>query len=85
MSNNVNEIHLESQKFFKITHSAYLIGLIGHVSAIFLFWYIEVPEMAIINAVFSGPVFALALLLNKRGYTNLAFSMASLELLLHQV
>ena len=81
-SDNVQEKHL---KFYQITQGAYLFGLIGHTMAIFMFKSLGVKEMVIFNALVSVPAFAIALFLNKKGWHNLGFLFAFLELFLHQV
>ncbi len=75
----------QNNRFYKLTNGAYWVGFITHGSAIPLFWLIDVPELMWINIVFSLPMFGAALLLNRRGHYNLAFILAFLELLSHQI
>ena len=75
----------ENQRFYVITQAAYLIGLTGHAFAYFRFREFGVVEAAWFNLAFSIPCFALAFLLNRKGRHNLAFSLAFMELVLHQV
>lgn len=75
----------ENERFYVITQVAYLVGLTGHVYAYLQFDNYGVVEAAWFNLAFSIPCFALALLLNRRGRHNLAFSLAFVELVLHQV
>ena len=73
------------QRFYRITQWAYLVGIIGHFAGIFMFKSLGVSEMMWFNIVISVPAFGLALILNHRGWHNLAFLFAFLELLFHQV
>lgn len=75
----------EDIKFFRITQIAYLVGVVGHLMAIGLFWLIGVVEMVWFNVLISVPFFSLAYWLNRNGYLNLAFSLAFFELFVHQV
>lgn len=72
-------------KFFKITQVAYVIGALGHALLISRFRELHVVEMVWFNALFSVPVFTLAFVLNRKGWHNIAFTLAFTELLLHQV
>ena len=85
MSSDTAVVQLKNEKFFRITQTAYYIGLIGHGSSIFLFWLFDLKELMLFNAFFSTPAFALALIFNKRGKFNAAFTLAFLELLIHQI
>jgi class 3 adenylate cyclase len=75
----------EDLKFFRITQVAYLVGLVGHMLAVSAFWAMRVQEMVWFNVIVSVPFFFAALLLNRRGHLNLAFSLAFVELFMHQV
>jgi len=75
----------EDLKFFRITQVAYLVGLVGHMLAVGAFWDMRVQEMVWFNVIVSVPFFFAALLLNRRGHLNLAFSLAFVELFMHQV
>lgn len=74
-----------NERFYVITQVAYLIGLTGHIYAYLQFREFGIAEAAWFNLAFSIPCFALALLMNRRGNHNLAFSLAFMELALHQV
>jgi len=80
-----SRVREEDLKFFRITQVAYLVGLVGHGLAVGAFWSMRVPEMVWFNVIVSVPFFLAALLLNRRGYLNLAFSLAFFELFMHQV
>ena len=75
----------ENLRFYYITRVAYMFGLLGHGGAVFSFWMMGIPEMALFNLVVSVPSFIAALLLNRLGHHNLAFSFAFFELYLHQL
>ncbi|MBD0401416.1 adenylate/guanylate cyclase domain-containing protein [Flammeovirga sp. EKP202] len=75
----------EILKFHQITQGAYIVGVIGHINATLLFWYLEVSELVYFNIFFSVPAFAIALYLNSTKHENFAFSIACIELLFHQV
>ncbi|MEM7105219.1 MAG: adenylate/guanylate cyclase domain-containing protein [Bacteroidota bacterium] len=81
-SAHVNE---ENKRFYVITHWAYIIGFFGHILAYFNFNMLGIDEMAFINLVYSIPSFAIAFFINRSGRHNLAFFIAFLELLAHQV
>ncbi|ANQ48098.1 adenylate/guanylate cyclase domain-containing protein [Flammeovirga sp. MY04] len=85
MINEVTDPKFEVKKFHQITQGAYLVGLLGHISAIFLFWYIGITELVFFNILFSCPAFASALYLNNNKHENYAFFLACVELLFHQV
>lgn len=75
----------EDLKFFRITQVAYLVGLVGHMLAVVAFWTMGIREMVWFNVIVSVPFFFAALLLNRRGHLNFAFSLAFFELFMHQV
>jgi len=75
----------EDLKFFRITQVAYVVGLVGHILAVGAFWSMGVREMVWFNVLVSVPFFSIALLLNRRGHHNIAFSLAFFELFMHQV
>ncbi len=81
------EAHIrdEDLKFFRITQIAYVIGVVGDMIAVGLFWSLGVREMVWFNALISVPFFLIALLINRRGHHNIAFSLAFFELFVHQV
>ncbi len=74
-----------NMKFYKVTQLVYFIGLIGHLFALFLFAMMGISEMIIFNVVISIPSFILALILNRTGKHSLAFGIAFIELLFHQL
>ena len=84
MFNVPNTINKEDEKFFRITQSVYIFCICIHFFMVFLFKYLEVPEMMNFNLFFSVPIFITSFYLNKRNYLNLAFILASTELILHQ-
>ena len=71
--------------FYNTTQGAYFFGLIGHASVILVFWYLGVKEMFWFNALVSVPSFIVAIVMNRLGRHNLAFSFAFFELLFHQL
>ncbi len=75
----------EDLKFFRITQIAYLIGFVGHVMAVGTFWSLGILEMVGFNVFISVPFFLIALLINRRGRHNIAFSLAFFELFFHQI
>ncbi|PON15112.1 hypothetical protein C2W62_25525 [Candidatus Entotheonella serta] len=75
----------EDFKFFRITQIAYVIGLVGHTLAVGTFWSLGVHEMMWFNIFISVPFFLIAMLINRRGHHNLAFSLAFFELFFHQI
>jgi len=75
----------ENERFFVITQVAYLIGFTGHTYAYFGFREFGILEGAWFNLFYSIPCFAVAFALNWLGKHNLAFSLAFMELVLHQV
>ncbi|KXX70436.1 adenylate/guanylate cyclase domain-containing protein [Flammeovirga sp. SJP92] len=85
MKNKDTQSKSEIKKFRQITQGAYLLGFFGHINALFLFWYLDIPELVYFNIFFSVPVFGLALYLNSSACENSAFSLACIELLFHQV
>ena len=80
-------IHIrdEDLKFFRITQIAYLVGFIGHMMAVGTFWSLGIREMMWFNVLISVPFFFIAMLLNRRGRHNIAFSLAFFELFFHQM
>ena len=46
---------------------------------------LEIDEMLLFNLIYSIPCFAVAFLINRRGWHNAAFFIAFIELLLHQI
>ena len=74
----------ENRRFFNITQVAYIVGATGHLLAGFRFLRLGIPEMVWFNFLFSVPAFIVAFFINRKGKHNLAFSLAFIELLLHQ-
>lgn len=74
----------EDEKFYKTTQFAYFFGL-THITGFPMFWFLGVPEMAWFNLFVSTPVFVFALILNRLGKHNLAFSIVFFEIFSHQV
>jgi class 3 adenylate cyclase len=75
----------ENLQFFKTTRIAYVFGLLAHGSAAPLFWIMGVTELAYFNAFISVPFFSFAIIKNRLGRHNLAFTIAFLELFFHQI
>ena len=73
------------ERFFVITQMAYIYGFVGHGMLAVMFYFLQVPEMVYFNVFISVPFFVTAFVINKRGRHNLAFSLAFIELLFHQV
>lgn len=74
----------ENHRFFRITQSAYIIGVIGHVFGAAGFAYYGVIEMVWFNCLYSIPAFLFSFFINRKGFHNLAFVFAFIELLVHQ-
>jgi sigma-B regulation protein RsbU (phosphoserine phosphatase) len=86
MFNKIPEaVKQKDERFFVITQIAYIIGALGHAMLIVIFREMQVVEMVWVNALFSVPMFTLAFFLNRMGRHNIAFTLAFIELLLHQV
>jgi sigma-B regulation protein RsbU (phosphoserine phosphatase) len=79
------KVRPENHRFFNITQAAYIFGATGHFAIGIFFWWLNVWEMVVFNFVFSVPVFCLSFYLNRRARHDLAFSIAFIELLFHQV
>ncbi len=75
----------DNERFFVITQVAYLIGFAGHTLVFFQFRGFGILEGMWFNLFYSIPCFAVAFFLNRLGKHNLAFSLAFMELILHQV
>ena len=75
----------ENLKFYNTTQSAYIFGLLAHSSAIFMFQNLGIREMVLFNIFISVPAFLFAIVSNRIGKHNLAFSFAFFELFLHQI
>jgi len=84
---SVKQIILNSQvearnfRFFKLVNFAAFICIIFHVSFIFLFNIIGVPLLARLNLI-SCAVFALVLIINRRGFHSLAAGLGMVEIVL---
>jgi class 3 adenylate cyclase len=79
------KVKKENLQFFKTTRIAYVFGLLAHGSAIPFFWTMGVMELVYFNAFISVPFFSFAIIKNRLGYHNLAFTIAFFELYFHQV
>lgn len=75
----------ENLKFYNITQGAYYFGFVGHLSAVFTFWYLQIIELTYFNALISVPSFLFAIINNRLGRHNLAFAFAFFELFVHQI
>lgn len=73
----------ENIKFFNTTQFAYYFGL-THSLAILGFYLLGVYELMLFNIFISVPSFIVALVVNRLGKHNLAFTIAFLELFIHQ-
>ena len=78
-------VRAENIKFYTVTQMAYLFGASGHLGLGFFFLWLKVYEMACFNFILSVPVFFSALILNRLGRHELAFSLAFFELFFHQL
>ena len=72
-------------RFFKITQIAYIIGASGHLMGGLSFNRSGFSELALFNFFFSVPAFTIAFFINRKGMHNLAFTLAFIELLSHQI
>ncbi|MGJ4745512.1 adenylate/guanylate cyclase domain-containing protein [Leptospira sp. SA-E8] len=79
------KIQPKDEKFYRTTQRAYIFGALSHGSSIFIFWRLNMPEMMWFNMVISIPSFVAAMIINRKGYVNVAFSIAFFELYFHQV
>lgn len=83
---NPEQVQAKNYKFFRITQMAYIFGGTTHFMLGLLFIFvISVPPMALFNFIFSVPAFTASYMLNRKGRHNLAFSLAFIELITHQV
>lgn len=78
-------VQSKDEKFYRTTQRAYVFGALSHGGSIFVFWWLSMPEMMWFNMVISIPSFVAAMIINRRGYVNAAFSIAFFELYFHQV
>jgi serine phosphatase RsbU (regulator of sigma subunit) len=82
---NSENVKSENYRFYKITQMAYIFGAMSHLFAGIIFLLLQVHEMVWFNFIFSVPVFLFSLFVNRQGRHGLAFSLAFIELLFHQV
>lgn len=73
------------QRFKRVTNTVYIVGFLGHTGLFVYFYYFNVLSLACFNLFISAPVFTAALILNQKNYPNLAFSIAIIELIVHQI
>jgi sigma-B regulation protein RsbU (phosphoserine phosphatase) len=85
MLNTPETIKPENIRFYNITQIAYFFGGSSHLVLGFIFRWLNVYEMMWFNFMFSVPVFSFSFLMNRQGRHGLAFSLAFIELLFHQV
>ncbi len=79
-----NLVKPENINTYKAVQKAYLWCLITHILAMGLFAYHGIKEMLLFNTVISIPCWILAIFFNRLGKHNLAFAIASFELITHQ-
>lgn len=82
---NSENVKSENYRFYKITQKAYFLGAVGHIIAGILFLWLKVYPMVWFNFLFSVPVFLFALIVNRKGFHGLAFSLGFTEILFHQI
>jgi sigma-B regulation protein RsbU (phosphoserine phosphatase) len=75
----------ENNRFHTITQMEYLLGVLVHLGAGFVFLWMNVYQMVWFNFILSVPIFLVSFAINRRGYQGLAFLLAFFELLFHQV
>lgn len=63
---------------------AYIFGALSHLAVGIIFLALKVYEMVWFNFMFSVPVFVFSFYMNRKGRHGLAFSLAFIELLVHQ-
>jgi signal transduction histidine kinase len=80
-----SNIKKEDIKFFEITQFAYLFAAVVHLIFIFIFYFINIYEMVLVNIFLSVPIFLSSFFLNRKGKLNLAFLLVSIEFLVHQI
>ncbi|SMF02411.1 adenylate/guanylate cyclase domain-containing protein [Pseudobacteriovorax antillogorgiicola] len=69
---------------YMVCKVAYFLGGSIHGSWIFLFWFLDIWQLSLFN-IFSSSFFFLLMWVNERGYRSLTISLASIELISHQV
>jgi len=79
------KVENKNLRFFKITQIAYAIGASGHLMGGLIFNSSGFSELALFNFFFSVPAFTIAFFITRKGMHNLAFSLAFIELLFHQI
>ena len=75
----------ENENIFKATQTAYIISFVGHILAPLNFAYFGIYEMVLFNVIFSFPCWAFVLIYNRLGKHNLAFALAAIEIISHQM
>ncbi|MDQ2085056.1 GGDEF domain-containing protein [Herbivorax sp. ANBcel31] len=77
-----NNISKNDLRFYLFSSHLYILCIVIHVALLMLFFFIEIYLMAIFN-IFSCVIFTLNLILNKKGFLNLAYHFAIIEITLH--
>jgi serine phosphatase RsbU (regulator of sigma subunit) len=75
----------QNLKFFRITQWAYMVGMFGHLFAVFVFANQGIQEMSWFNILASVPCFVTAWYINRLGFHNVAFAFGFFELFAHQM
>ncbi|WP_268122377.1 adenylate/guanylate cyclase domain-containing protein [Roseivirga pacifica] len=73
------------KRFSLILKTLCQVGIALHSLIILVFLFLEVYEMVYLNLFISIPCWILAWLLNNKGFQNLSFLFAFLEMLMHQI
>lgn len=77
---------LNSNRLFKLLDSVVLFMLLGHISFVGLFYFLERPEMILLNACVSVPALLLALIfIRKRLFPRLRLILPYAELIFHSI
>ncbi len=83
-SKDLGKALLKTERYFILGKITYFFAIAVHTSWLFLFYFLGFEKMAIFN-IFSILTFILCLYLNKERKFLLAISIATIEILLHQI
>lgn len=77
---------LNAKRIYKLLDSIVLLMLLGHIAFVFLFWFLERYEIALINLFISVPTLSVSLVfIRKRILPRLRIILPYTELILHSI
>lgn len=71
-------------RYYKLSNLVLTLGMFVHLFWIFLFWYLDLNNMVLVNVI-SFVVYVFCIVINRKGYYFTASTLMVLEIIIHQI